>query len=472
VFVSSASTVDRLQALRRGSDTWVSNSLACLLAGSGTALDLTYNRYPKDFRTVIRGVNRYRRSIPTADQPVQLVYYDNLVWDGVRLSQRPKPNPRRDFTSFEAYRGFVEGALRGLAANMRAPERTTALRFLGTVSTGYDSATAAALTQPFGLRDAITFTEARSGESDSGAAVAHAMGVTLQSFSRDAWQTMAPAEFGPPAPEVLFLASDGKGEDVFFRAAEPLLRGRVLVTGFHGDKMWDIATRALGPEIVRGDQSGLSLTEYRLWAGFIHCPVAFLGVRQIADVHALGLSAEMTAWDVGGDYTRPICRRVVEQAGVPRLAFGQTKKAASVHFYYHGNFLSTDSTKAFLGWLADQQIAGSLELGQRTKVQRIAGWLSRVLGVVAAHVPAPFNVLRRAAGRFETIAARERLFAHVFAWAIGQVAACYQRGLQEVTRRTTKTWNALPVLIGATGEPPVGAVGVTPAKGTLTDPPL
>jgi len=298
------------------------------------------------------------------------------------------------------------------------------------------------------------------------------LGLRLESFARDAWKTMGPSKFGPPAPEALFLASDGKGEDVFFRAAEPLLRGSVLVTGFHGDKMWDLATQALGPDIVRGDQSGLSLTEYRLWAGFIHCPVAFLGVRQIADVHALGMSPEMAPWDVGGDYTRPICRRVVEGAGVPRNAFGQSKKAASVHFYYHGNFLSPDSTRAFLGWLGSHQLAGGRQLEQRTGAQRLAGWLSRALSRIAEYVPAPFDVLRRAAGRLETFAARERLFAHVFPWAINQVLPYYQTGLQEVTRRTTNTWNEFPVLIGATGEPPVGAVGVTPAKGTLTAPPL
>src|SRR5213079_2018010 len=102
----------------------------------------------------------------------------------------------------------------------------------------------------------------------------------------------------PAGPELPFLAADAKGEDVYFRGAEAHLARRVLVTGYHGDQMWSKRPRAPSADIVRGDQSGLSLSEYRLWAGFIHLPVPFIGVRQIGDVRALSRSAAMAPWDV------------------------------------------------------------------------------------------------------------------------------------------------------------------------------
>src|SRR5688572_21902786 len=228
-FVGSASTVDRLQTLRRGADVWVSNSLACLLAGTDTSVDVAYASYARDFRTVVRGLRGYRRSLPTNRERVELVYYDNLYWNGTRLSQRAKPRPHRDLGSFERYRAFLDGALSQLSRNMDAPGRTAPYRFLGTVSSGYDSATAAALARNHGLREVITFTEARGGEGDSGAPVAAALGLSLRAFARDAWQTTETGPSGLAPPEALFLASDGKGEDVYFRAAQPLLRGRVLV---------------------------------------------------------------------------------------------------------------------------------------------------------------------------------------------------------------------------------------------------
>jgi len=419
-FVSSASTVDRLQALERGDDTWVSNSLACLLAVSGAKLDVGYRGYSRAFRTITRGLRRHQRVIPTSAEPVRLVYFNNVRWDGARLTDVPKPNPRRDLTSFASYTAFVDGALARLAENMGVAARPVRYEFLGTVSSGYDSAAVAALTRRHGLREVITFTEARSGQPDSGADVGAALGLTVRSFSRDGWQTGA-------APELPFLAGDGKGEDVYFRAAEPLLRGRVLVTGFHGDKMWDAATRALTPDIVRGDQSGLSLTEYRLWAGFIHLPVAFLGVRQIRDVHALAHSPELAPWDVGGSYTRPICRRLVEEAGVPRGAFGQRKNAASVHFYYHGQFLSRDSTSDFLAWLDEHPAAPSRPvLGRRTRAQYVTGLAAELLQRTAACSPSALHVLQSVGDRLAAYANRERLFVHVFPWAIERVMDRYR----------------------------------------------
>ena len=44
---------------------------------------------------------------------------------------------------------------------------------------------------------------------------------------------------------------------------------RVLMTGYHGDKVWAMESKDVSPAIVRGDPSGLGLTEYRLQAGFL-----------------------------------------------------------------------------------------------------------------------------------------------------------------------------------------------------------
>ncbi len=151
--------------------------------------------------------------------------------------------------------------------------------------------------------------------------------------------------------EALFISSDAKGEDVYFGGAEESLSGRVLLTGFHGDKIWAKETKSLNPTIVRGDPSGLSLTEYRLWVGFIHLPVPFMGVRQIRDINKISNSMEMKPWDIPGNYSRPICRRIVEAGGVRRNDFGMLKKAASVLFSSRGDNLSLTTRKSLYSWL-------------------------------------------------------------------------------------------------------------------------
>lgn len=94
--------------------------------------------------------------------------------------------------------------------------------------------------------------------------------------------------------------------------------------------MWDAGAHDLSLDIVRGDPTGLALTEWRLWVGFIHCPVPFFGVRNIEHIHRISISEDMKPWSVGGDYDRPICRRVVEGAGVERELFGREKNATAV----------------------------------------------------------------------------------------------------------------------------------------------
>lgn len=131
--------------------------------------------------------------------------------------------------------------------------------------------TVVALTRQFGLREAISFTKSRRGEDDSGEEIAEILGVRLSLIPRDAWRRST------ELPEVPFLASDAKGEDVYFKGAEAQLMGRVLLTGHGGGAIWHRHTKPLSEDIVRGDRSGLSLTEYRFIGRFYPLRSAIYG---------------------------------------------------------------------------------------------------------------------------------------------------------------------------------------------------
>jgi len=415
-FVSSGATVDRLQAFESGDDVWVSNSLPCLLAASNSRLDPAYPHYFRDFSSICLGLLRYAPLLTTSGGggATRLIYFHNVTWDGTRLQQAPKPMPVRDFSSFERYRGFLETSLQRLGENLSAPARRQRFRLLGTISSGYDSPTIATLARSAGLRDVISFDRSREEESDSGQEIASRLGLRVTVVPRDGWQAARLAE-------VPFIAADAKGEDVYFKSAEASLRGSVLLTGFHGDKIWGKYTTALSPDLVRGDQSGLSLTEYRLHAGFLHCPVPFMGVRQIRDVNRLSRSAALSRWDVPGDYTRPICRRIVEEAGVPRELFGTSKKAASVLFFYGSSFLTPAALAEYLPWLE----ANAVRTPRRGRavlagVARAARYVEDV-----AQSTGRINVVARAARYIAGRAEREPLFRWVFPWAAERAQAAY-----------------------------------------------
>jgi len=421
-FVSAGATVDRLQVMETGGGVWISNSLTCLLAATGAQPDPAYPHYFRDFSSIRLGLSRYAPLITTDAGAARLIYFHNLTWDGTRLYQDEKPFAVRHISRFHRYRSFLDGALQSIATNMSATTRQYPYRFLGTISSGYDSPAVAVLARGAGLDRVISFDQSKDGQPDSGLQIAAKLGLSVVEVPRDGWHQT-------PLAEIPFLAADAKGEDVYFSGAGAHLGGTILLTGFHGDKMWGKYTSALSSDVARGDQSGLSLTEYRLRAGFIHCPVPFIGVRQIRDINQLSRSHTLSRWDVKGDYTRPICRRIVEEAGIPRAWFGTQKKAASVLFFNGATFLAPDALAEYLAWLeahagawlragVEPPVAtpGRPESALRAAVARLTKIVERksVNGVVG-------RVVRRVGAWAE----REPLFRWVFPWAAERARAAY-----------------------------------------------
>ncbi len=396
-FVSSGSTVDRLHSLEARGATWVSNSLACLLAATGARIDPATGKYFWIFRTVVGGLTKYRRDFPTSLGDVQLTYFDNLEWDGRGLTVRRKPGGPRDFSTFDRYGAFLDGSMHAIAENANARARQYRYELMSTASSGYDSSTITVLAKRAGATRVLCFDQARRNMDDSGEPLARCIGMEPVVVRRDTWASAT-------MPEPAFIAADSYGGDVFFKGAERLLEGKILLTGYHGDKVWAKEAKKTDENIVRGDQSGLSLTEYRLTIGMLHCPVAFWGVRQIADLHRISNSPEMAAWDVPGDYSRPICRRIVESAGVPRDLFGQEKKASWVMLLRSRHFLSPRSMDDYVRWLAAHRWQwarrgrvppvlshrlDNLEADLRKSLARIAagegsGWLTRAAATTGA----------------------------------------------------------------------------------------
>jgi len=134
-----------------------------------------------------------------------------------------------------------------------------------------------------------------------------------------------------------------------------------VFTGYHGDKIWDVHTkgRYLADDILRGDTSGMNLSEIRLKSGFINVAVPFLLARGIRSIVAIGQSAAMAPWRVNNDYDRPIPRRIVESAGVARHLFGQRKRV--VMSYYLQPF-NPDLRRRFFAWLDDRYGFGGIRV--------------------------------------------------------------------------------------------------------------
>jgi hypothetical protein len=323
VFVSSGTTLDRLWYCRTAVGWQVSNSLPALLAFGRNRLLESYRRYPQDLGSIANGLGRYAKELPLEHGTAWVTYFHNLVFDGSSLTEVEKPQRASGFKDFDAYYTFLKDTAAKLGTNLRAQERKRKVQPLATISSGYDSATGAAIARAAGCTRVVSFRRARAfikPRSDSGKAVAVALGMSCEEYDRTAREY--------PGEEAVWAAL-GIPDDLnltLFRYHEPLT---LLFTGYHGDIVWDRQPHHGSTSIARHDPIGTGFTELRLHRGVFHCAVPFWGVRCQADIHAISNAPEMAPWTLGTDYDRPIPRRILETAGIKRGAFARRKSATT-----------------------------------------------------------------------------------------------------------------------------------------------
>lgn len=348
VFVPSGSTTDRLQYFQDETGLWISNSLCALLLAIGAQVDPTYPYYDVDFDSIMEGLHAFKRELATSRGPVRFVYFHNLRWDGHEASERPKPLAARDFSSFDRFYAFLASSMQAFAENARDGRRAHPYELLCALSNGYDSPTVAVLARRAGCTKAFSFDVSREGTDDSGARIGQLLGLETTVISRDAWRQV-------PLAEVPFIAGAANAGEVIFKGAEALLGGTVLLTGL-GTSWGSSPPRPGSEHLLRQEASGLCLTEYRLHVGFLHCPVAFWGARQRQEIFAINESAEMQPWAFAGERPRgkPIPRRIVEEAGVPREWFGRGRqRGVSVQLMRPRQFLAPRTEQDYYRWLAE-----------------------------------------------------------------------------------------------------------------------
>lgn len=381
IFVPPSHTLDALYIWNRSDGYCVSNSLAFLC--EYCAIDLPYAGYGRRFASVVLGIEKYEKEIHRdAHGTLLRIVYDHFsIEDGALRVARPAT--ACPFSDFVTYRAHLLDTIRRTAENGDHPDRQQSYDVLATCSTGYDSATGAALAFEIGCREAITFGTDRAGNVDSGREIAERLGmecIELPGHGHD-W---APAAL----TEVEFCSTGLGGEDVVFSQADHLLSHRLLITGFHGDSVWSLDKHAV-TSIERGDLSGSSLSEFRLRLGFVHLPLPFIGCRNWPQIQRINRSTEMSPYRIGGKYDRPLPRRILEEAGVDRALFGQQKKAVSTLLFSDRMRLSRESLRDFLehepAIVADRRLFfyfRSIQfLGQRIANKLAREFFARLLGL-------------------------------------------------------------------------------------------
>lgn len=425
VFTPTTHTMERLHSLRLGGALFVSNSLAHLLAATGSRLDLRYDAYEPDFMSFLRGHHRAVKSVPLADgRRASLHYHESFAVDRqleMRCIAPPEPPP---FPTYESYVDYLNHTVGQLHLNATAPTRRVRYQPLTTISSGYDSPAGAVLAQRIGCRNAVTFAEARTkyalamnDTTDSGEAIGVRLGFAVETFDRDGYLE------SQAFPEAIFLATGNGGDDTVMAGLSGRLRHRMLFTGFTGDSLWATHSHdpALSKEYRMRFPSGSCLQEFRLREAFIHLCVPLLTFTRHDDLERISNSEEMKPWRIGGSYDRPIPRRMAEDAGVPRHAFGMEKRAITQPFWLqraNAETLSPASLDDFTAFVS--RASAHFPLGMwHIKAEGLA---RRLRHVVRKRMPGWESDPYSSDAYLEALANPEPLRFH---WAMDKVIAAY-----------------------------------------------
>jgi len=139
----------------------------------------------------------------------------------------------------------------------------------------------------------------------------------------------------------------------------------------------------------------------------------------------------MRPWDIGGDYNRPIARRIVEEAGIPREVFAVRKKAAGVFLHSVENFLTPLSRKDFQDWLREHREHGL----KRSRIHPFL-WIGTANNLIIRHSYIRFQWVKNLRGLWRlptALANLERKYVrnyvrrYTFPWAIEHAKARYSR---------------------------------------------
>jgi len=333
VFSTPTHTLERLYSMYDNGNLYISNSLPFILQMTGQRPDPGYMDYERDFNSILKGLDRYKRDIPLENnRSVRLHYCYNLVVEktlAVTEEAKITPGP---FVDYADYYNKLTQALGHLISNAGSPARRVRYGMVATISKGYDSAACAALARDLGCETVVSFNCPEQYINDCGDDIAIRLGyknIVLKSADEYLSNSVL--------AEAEFVASGELGSDIVFSAFEREYEGNLVFTGNFGDTMWDKNERDANSQLrcINGGYTETCHAEYRLRIGYIAVFPASFGAVEWPSVHAISNSAEMKRYSTGTAYDRPIPRRILEDRGVSREMFGMCKSGAGFNYRHY-----------------------------------------------------------------------------------------------------------------------------------------
>ena len=408
----------------------VSNSLAFAMVRGKASPDVRYPYYLYDFYALRRlGPTRRARRLRAADGKHLHVYMYKRFAVNQRLELESRttihhPPPR----NFRSYVSTITELMAAIFENAAHADRRHTFTPIMTISKGYDFNAVSVLAAGLGYRDAITYATDELGYDDSGKENAAHLGLNLVAANQFDFHELS------GHPEAEFCASNPSGAGMAIACLSQHLEGRILLKGDMGDFVWSEAAIDDMPGLRWPQIRALattSMNEFRLRAGTLIFDVPAMGAVHCHEIYCISHSEEMRPWSIGGDYDRPIPRRIAEEAGLPRDHFGQ-KKMFGIHLAGGKHSLKPESLADFKRYYAAADVPCSFRKRQRLKhhgtltqpVERLLMYLKKTPRAAKLYKMLAMPLMRLTSQRAHDWRSRSP-FLYLFHWGFEEIKGRY-----------------------------------------------
>lgn len=324
--------LERIYSIKTGEKIYFSNSLPFILKRSSCKLDKNYFDYEKSFASILKGLAKYEATIPLDNNTLlRLYYYCNIRIDKEYSVVTLQKNEIDVFVSYDDYISKTTNILKLIKQNASDFSRKVKYELITTISKGYDAAASSVLAKEIGCDTAVTFDKPFQYEVDSGEEIAALLGYT-NIIKKDAREYLNNID----NIETEYISSGELGTGIVFSAFQQEFKNKVVFWGERGDKIWSMSWGDVNSDFRFTNEiySGTSLVESRLKGGYMVLPVPLIGASHWPSIDAISRSDKMKAFSIGGEYDRPIPRRILEDAGVSRKMFGFKKYGAGFNYRF------------------------------------------------------------------------------------------------------------------------------------------
>ena len=312
----------------------VSNSLYLLMAYNELEMDTEYAGYEIDFNSIRKGLDEYTQKIRVLNKGntayVEVFYYANIVVDEKGNCSITRKQLCESFKNYDDYYNRLMHSMLMLKENACDKNRNKQYGVVSTISRGYDASCCAVVGRKMGATTACTFAPCGKHKDDCGDDVARKLGyANIVIRGHDAYKN------NENYLETEVVCTGELGSEISMASFYDVFKGNIVLTGERGDSIWDRnAVNVNNTFCFDSRDASLGSSERRLWVDYISCPLPLFGATAWPSIKKVSNSDEMKKWSLLNDYDRPIPRRVVEECGIPREAFGMKKQGAGFSYSY------------------------------------------------------------------------------------------------------------------------------------------